>query len=29
MDNAKLKEVVGRESFISIEEYFRRLWDVD
>jgi dTDP-4-dehydrorhamnose reductase len=29
MDNSKLKEVVGRESFISIEEYFRKLWDVD
>lgn len=28
MDNSKLKEVVGRESFISIGEYFRRLWDV-
>ena len=29
MDNSELKEVVGRERFISIGEYFRRLWDVD
>jgi len=28
MDNSKLKEVVGKERFISIDEYFGRLWDV-
>jgi len=28
MDNSKLKEVVDRERFISIAEYFSELWDV-